>query len=177
MAKQVSPQYQQFLDRGARALWRILKKGPGGKTGLSGELALKLSRKISPRDFDEILHHARNTISEREGRAIVYDTLTDQYGFPENIMDGKVYVLSFNASYLATRFRTMAIQARAVMAQHGEDRGLNAFASLAESNAYSLDMLRENQANETAAWRAAHRSGVKAALKIEHETNGNGAPV
>jgi hypothetical protein len=38
-------------------------------------------------------------------------------------------------------------------------------------------MLRENQANETAAWRAAHRSGVKAALKIEHETNGNGAPV
>ena len=177
MAKQVSPQYQQFLDRGARALWRILKKAPAGKTGLSGELALKLNRKISPRDFDEILHHARNTLSAREGRAIVYDTLTDQYGFPENIMDGKVYVLSWNGSYLATRFQTMAIQARAVMAEHGEDEGLKTFASIAESTQAMLRMLCENQAQETAAWRAAHRSGVKAALKIEHETNGNGAPV
>lgn len=177
MTKQLSPERQKFLDNAAKALWRIIKKGPAGKTGLSGELALKLHRKISPRDFDEILHHARNTISAREGKAIVYDTLRDQYGFPETIMDGKVYVLSWNGSYLATRFRTMAIQARAVISEYGEDRGLNAFASLADSTADMLGIIRDNQAEQTAAWRAAHRSGVKAALKIEHETNGNGAVV
>jgi hypothetical protein len=168
------PEAPNVLDQGARELWDILTKtGPAGKTGLSGELALRLQRKVPPHLFDKILHRARRTLSDSKGQAIVYDSTTDQYGFAEDIEQGQAYILSFNSTYLATRCETMEIQARAVMAQHGETSGLRHFVAAAGSAAMNFRTIADTHAQDAKAWRAGRRTGARA--KIEADRNGDKA--
>jgi hypothetical protein len=174
--KENAIQEPSILDKGAAALWDILSEtGPAGKTGLSGELALRLGRKVPPHLFAAILHNARRTLSDRRGKAIVYDSVTDQYGFAEDIEAGQAYILSFNASYLATRCETMEIQARAVMAQHGETSGLRRFVAAAGSASMNFRAIADGHAANAKAWRAGRRTGAKAQIQVER--NGDEAHV
>lgn len=156
------------IVRGAEILMDIFENvGPGPKTGLSGEIALKLDKSVSPREFADMVQYCRRVLGPRRGKAVVWNRATQQYGFPENIEVAECYVILWNNRYLATRAETMADTCGAAIAQHGHSYALARSKLTHQNYAQSLRFEEEQYVTETAAERWAKRTGADAPMQLE----------
>lgn len=160
---------QKVID-GAAVLMNIFDdetKGPAGKTGLSGEVALALGRKVSPRDFADMVHYCRRVLGPQAGRAVVYNPTTDQYGFAEDIDAAEQYIIARRNRDQATRAETLSAVCGAAMAHHGVSIELSVAKAHHDAYATQLRSLTDSYVTGIKAERAAKRLGVDAEIRLE----------
>jgi hypothetical protein len=164
------PSVPQKVIAAADVLWDILEtKGPGPKTGLSGEMAHQLGRPVSPRHFADALQYCRRVHSAQHRKSIAYSHALNAYGFPEDLASAEVHIVRFNGSYLAARAETCLVQAQAAEQAHGASPALTQFQHIDGAFAFAMRALVEQFLREPVAERtnrAAHRTGANASVRL-----------